>query len=56
MEWYFILGIVLGISLVLLVLTLVWYLNVSGLYKVIRDSRKRQKRIAKAFKEAHKAV
>jgi Na+-transporting methylmalonyl-CoA/oxaloacetate decarboxylase gamma subunit len=56
MEWYFILVIVLGIALVLLVLTLVWYLNISGLYQVLRDSRKRQKRRAKAFKEVHKAV
>jgi hypothetical protein len=53
MEWYFILGIVLGVALVLLVTTLVWYLNVSGLYKVMRDSRRRRKRIAAAIKEAH---
>lgn len=56
MEWYFILGIVLGIALLLIVLALVWYLNVSGLYKVMRESRKRQKRRAKAFKEARKVV
>ncbi len=56
MEWYFILGIVLGIALVLLVIALVWYLNVSGLYQVLRDSRKRQKRRAKAFEEARKGV
>ena len=52
MEWYFILGIVLGVALVLLVLALVWYLNASGLYKVIRDSRKRQKRMAKAVQRS----
>ncbi len=56
MEWYFILGIVLGIALVLLVLALVWYLNVSGLYQVLRDSRKRQKRRTQAFEEARKGV
>jgi heme exporter protein D len=56
MEWYYILGIVLGIALVLLVLALVWYLNVSGLYQVLRDSRKRQKRRAKVFEEPRRAV
>jgi len=52
MEWYFILGIVLGAALVLLVAIMVWYLNASGLYKVMRDSRKRQKKMAKVLKEA----
>jgi hypothetical protein len=56
MEWYYILAIVLGIPIVLFPVGLVWYLNVSGLYRVIRDSRQRQRRRAAAFKEAGKPV
>lgn len=52
MEWYYILGIVLGIPIILFPLVFVWYLNVSGLYRVISDSRQRQKRRAEALKEA----
>ena len=44
MEWQIILALVLGIPVVLLPIAFVWYLNISGLYQVIRDSRQRQKR------------
>jgi len=50
MEWYYIAGIVLGIPIILFPVALVWYLNVSGLYRVISDSRQRQKRRAEALK------
>ena len=46
MEWYFILAIVLGIPIILFPIALVWYLNVSGLYQVLRDVRQRQRRRA----------
>jgi len=44
MEWYVILALVLGIPAILLPVAFVWYLNVSGLYRVVRDARQRQKR------------
>ena len=44
MEWQVILGLVIGIPVILLPVALVWYLNISGLYQVIRDARQRQKR------------
>jgi hypothetical protein len=56
MEWYFILGIVLGIPIILFPVVLVWYLNVSGLYRVISDSRQRQKRRSEALKEAQRLI
>jgi hypothetical protein len=56
MEWYYIVGIVLGIPIVLFPVVFVWYLNVSGLYRVISDSRQRQKRRAGALKEAQKPI
>ena len=54
MEWYFILAIVLGIPIILFPIALVWYLNVSGLYQVLRDVRQRQRRRAKGAAEAKK--
>ena len=56
MEWWVILVLVLGIPLVLLPVALVWYLNISGIYQVIRATRARQKRRAEALKEAERAV
>lgn len=44
MAWQIALGVILGIPLVALPIALVWYLNVSGLYQVIRDARRREKR------------
>lgn len=57
MDWYIILiAVVLGIPVILLPVALVWYLNVSGLYQVIRDARQRQKRRAEALKETERLI
>ena len=56
MEWYVIVALVLGIPLVLLPVVLVWYLNISGLYQVIRATRARSKRRTEALKEAKRAA
>jgi hypothetical protein len=51
MAWQIILGVVLGIPMILLPIAFVWYLNVSGLYQVIRESRsRRQKRATRIEK------
>ncbi len=47
MEWWGILALVLGIPIVLFLVAFVWYLNISGIYQVIRDKRARQKRRAR---------
>ena len=44
MAWQIILAIVLGIPMIVLPIAFVWYMNVSGLYQVLRDARARQKR------------
>jgi len=44
MAWQIILAVVLGIPMIVLPIAFVWYMNVSGLYKVLRDARARQKR------------
>ena len=56
MEWYMILALVLGIPIVLFPVAFVWYLNVSGLYQVVRDMRQRQKRRTGAARKARELV
>ena len=56
MEWYIILALVLGIPIILLPVAFVWYLNVSGIYQVIRDMRQRQKRRVEALKGTKEAA
>lgn len=50
MAWQIALGVILGIPMVVLPIALVWYLNVSGLYKVMREARQRQKRATRVEK------
>ena len=56
MEWQIILALVLAIPVILFPVAFVWYINVSGLYQVMRDVRQRQKRRARALKEAEELV
>ena len=42
MEWQFILALVIVIPVILIPVALVWFLNVSGIYAVIRDTRRRR--------------
>ncbi len=51
MEWQLILALVLGIPVALIGVLFVWYLNVSGMYTVIRERKKRLAR-QKALKVA----
>ncbi len=58
--WFFLVGFGWGVALalglampvMLIPVAFVWYLNVSGLYRVIRDARQRERRRAKALREA----
>ena len=52
MAWPIILALVLVIPLILIPVAFVWYLNVSGLYQVMRVTRERQKRRAETLREA----
>jgi len=56
MEWYVILALVLAVPVILFPAAFVWYLNVSGLFRVMRDARQRQKRRAEAIRKAEQAV
>jgi len=42
MEWYIILALVLAIPVVIIPAVFVWYLNVSGIYTVVRETQKRR--------------
>jgi uncharacterized BrkB/YihY/UPF0761 family membrane protein len=57
MDWYIlVIAVIFGVPLILAPVALVWYLNVSGLYRVLVDVRQRQKRRAIASKEAEKVA
>ena len=42
MEWWIILALVLAIPVILVPVALVWYFNASGIFTVIRETRKRR--------------
>ena len=52
MSWPIIVGLVMGIPLILLPVVFVWYLNISGLYQVLKATRERKKRRAEALRLA----
>ncbi len=42
MEWWGIVALVVGIPIVLMPVALIWYINVSGIYTVIRETQRRR--------------
>ena len=42
MDWQTILALVLVIPIILIPVAFIWFLNVSGIYTVIRETRKRR--------------
>ena len=42
MEWQIILALVLAIPVILIPAAFAWYLNASGIFTVIRETRKRR--------------
>ncbi len=56
MEWQIILALVIGIPIILFPVAFIWYMNVSGLYQVMRDARQREKRRARALKAAEQLI
>ena len=52
MAWQIVLAIVLAIPIILFPAAFIWYMNISGLYQVMREARERQKRRAALGKVA----
>ena len=52
MEIQFIIALVLGIPIILFPAAFVWFLNITGLLQVMKESRARDKRRAAARQEA----
>lgn len=52
MEWYVILVLVLGIPVILFPAAYVWYLNIGGVYGLIKEAREKKA----AREEATRAV
>ncbi len=56
MEWQIILAIVVAVPIILIPVAFIWYINVSGLYQVIKEARQRQKRRVKTLQGAEEFV
>lgn len=56
MEWQVILALVLVIPVVLIPAALIWYINVSGIYTVIRETQRRRTARKRALREAQLAA
>jgi hypothetical protein len=54
MQWEFVLALVIAIPIILFPAAFVWFLNVSGIYTVIRETRKRRIAYEKGVKTAAK--
>ncbi len=52
MEWQFIIALVIGIPIILFPAAFVWYINVSGIYQVLKDRKAREKRLVKGTSRA----
>lgn len=55
MEWWMILLLVLVIPIIIIPVALIWYINVSGIYTVIRETQKRRAAQKKRLREAEMA-
>ena len=59
MQWEFVVALVLAIPVILFPAAFIWYMNVSGLYTVIRETQKRRvarKRRARELRMAEEVV
>jgi len=52
MEWWGYLILVLAVPVLLIPVALIWYINVSGIYTVIRETQKRRATQKKRLREA----
>lgn len=55
MEWPLILGLALGIPVLMIPVAFIWYINVSGIYTVIRETQKRRAFQRKRIREVRLA-
>ena len=52
MQWQMVVALAVVIPVILFPAALVWFLNISGLLQVMKEARARDKRRAKAQKDA----
>lgn len=52
MEWQIIVALVVAIPVILLPVAFIWFINITGLWAVWKENRARQRKRAKAAKEA----
>ncbi len=52
MEWQFIIALIVVVPIILFPAAFVWFVNISGLLTVIKESRARAKKRTKIYQEA----
>ena len=52
MEWWVILVVIVAIVVILFPVAFIWYINISGIYTVIRETQKRRAARKKRIREA----
>ena len=52
MEWWVILVVIVAIVVILFPVAFIWYINISGIYTVIRETQKRRATRKKRIREA----
>ncbi len=52
MEWQFIVALTIAIPVILFPAALIWYLNVGGIYKAIKEAREKRAERKKVIAEA----
>lgn len=52
MQWQMVLALAVGIPVILLPAAFVWFLNITGLLQVMKEARARERRRAKAHRDA----
>ena len=52
MEWQMVLALVIAVPVILFPIAFIWFLNISGLWTVWKESKAREKRRAKIRQEA----
>ena len=49
MEWQFVVAIIVAVPVILFPAALIWYMNLSGLWTVMKDVRAKATKKAKTF-------
>ena len=56
MEWQVIVALVIAVPIILIPVTLVWYLNMGGIYQAFQETRQRRKAVRERMVEVKSEI